>query len=450
MHLLLIGINHTSAPVSVRERFAISAERMPDALLRLQQTKSILECVIVSTCNRMEIYTVVDKLERGRDHLRRFIQSYFQVSDRLLDEHSYRIEHEEVQEHLFRVAAGLDSLVVGETQILGQVRDGFLEAQQLGTTGILFNKLFKTAITLAKKAHAETGIADNPVSIGYAAVELARQLFGRFDGKHVIIIGAGKMAELTVKHLMSQGACRFSIVNRTLDHAQQLASLCRGQAHSFEQLQHLLIDADVVISSTGAEQYILAKEQIHRVMQMRKNRMLFMIDIAMPRDLDPAIHEVDNVFLYDLDDLQGLVDFNLGQRRKAVSKIEEMITVAQSEYLLWVRTLGVSPLIKGLQDRAESIHGETMANLRNRLPDLTERELKIIHKLSKSMLNQFMREPILKLKELSVSADGEQAQELFSQLFAIDEQTSQVTQINDVKVANANRPLVMSTIDTKE
>ncbi len=421
MHILLIGVNHTTAPIAVREQFALSEQQLPDALHKLRNMKSVLECVIVNTCNRMEVYVVVDKMERGRDYVRRFVQTYFQASDKLLDEHSYMCEGEAVVRHLLRVACGLDSMVVGETQILGQVRDAFSFAVEQGTTGALFNKLFKEAITVAKRAHADTGIADHPVSIGYVAVELARQMFGDFRNKQVVIIGAGKMADLTVKHLLSNGANRFAIVNRTLENALQLAQTCRGTAHTFAELPKVLEDAEIVISSTGAEHFILHKTDVERVMRQRRHRMLLMIDIALPRDLQPTIHEVENVFLYDIDDLRGLVTFNMEQRQKAVSKVEALVARAHREFDEWLKTLGVTPLIGALQDKAQAIHSDTMNSLRNKLPELTEHELHIIHKLSKSMMNQLMRDPILKLKELSVQSDADEARELFSQLFALDE-----------------------------
>jgi len=444
LHTLLIGVNHTTAPIAVREKFALSAQQLPDALIRLQQMKSVLECVVVSTCNRMEVYAVVDKIERGRDYVRRFVQTYFHASDKLLDEHSYTLEGEAVIQHLFRVTCGLDSMVLGETQILGQVRDHFTIALENGTTGVLFNKLFKEAITVAKRAHAETGIADHPVSVGYAAVELARQMFGDFHNKQIVMIGAGKMADLTVKHLLSNGANRFAIVNRTYDKALQLAESCRGQAYSFSELPSLLEKADIVISSTGAEGFILHKPEIDRVMRRRRHRMLLMIDIALPRDLQPTIHEVENVFLYDIDDLHGLVNFNLEQRQKAVTKIEWMLSRAITDFDIWLKTLGVTPLIAALQDKAQSIHAETMSSLSNKLPDLTEHELRVIHKLSKSMMNQLMRDPILKLKELSVQSDGDETRELFSQLFALDEPTKQASESASDRVTEQQLKSVVS------
>lgn len=420
MHLLVTGINHTTAPIEVREWFAVSAEQLTATLDALKATKSVLECVIVNTCNRMELYAVVDKLDRGRDYMMRFIRDRFHVSEENLRQYSYCYEELEACRHLFRVTCGLDSLIIGETQILGQVKDHFAIAQAHRTTGAVLNTLFKEAITVAKRAHTETEISEHPVSVGYAAVELAKQMFGEFENRHILMIGAGKMAELTVKHLLGQGANRFSIVNRTLENAQLLAATCAGQAYTFTDLKRLLVEADMVISSTGSSEWILHRADVDAAMSMRPNRLLFMIDIALPRDLDPQIHETPNVFLYDIDDLRGIVDYNLEQRKAAIIKIEAMIGESLSGFRSWLNMLGVTPLIKALQDKANDIHSETMASLHNKLPELTERERRIIHKLTKSMLNQMMRDPILKLKEQSVQAGHRQTKEMFSQLFNLD------------------------------
>jgi glutamyl-tRNA reductase len=424
MHLLVIGVNHTTAPIAVREQFALTEQQLSEALRKLKQTKSILECVIVNTCNRMEIYAVVDKLERGRDYVSWFIQNYFQIAEDALKRYSYLHIDDDLVSHLFRVTCGLDSLVIGETQILGQIRDHFFVAQTHGTTGVIFNTLFKEAITIAKRAHAETGIADHPVSVGYAAVELARQMFGQFNDKQIVMIGAGKMADLTIKHLITHGAKKFAIVNRTYDNAKQLASSCDGQAYTFADLPDLLMRADIIVSSTGANEFILKKSDIDVAMKMRKHRMLFMIDIALPRDLEPAINEIHNVFLYDLDDLHGIVHYNLEQRQKAVAKVQNLINEGRDNFAQWLKILGVGPLIKALHNKAEAIHRETIASLRNKLPELTEHELRIIQKLSKSMLNQLMREPILKLKEWSVDADRDDTHEMFSELFGLHDESS--------------------------
>ncbi|MGZ9585150.1 glutamyl-tRNA reductase [Paenibacillus marinisediminis] len=419
MHVVVVGMNYRTAPVEIREKFALPEAQWADAVHHLRQVKSVLECVIVSTCNRTEMYVVVDRLHMCGHFIRGFMEQWYGMSRQEFTPYLYIHEGDQAVEHLFRVAAGLDSMVVGETQILGQIRQAFLFAQQQGTTGTCFNHLFKQAITLAKRAHAETNINDNAVSVSYAAVELGKRIFGSFSGKKVLILGAGKMSELTVKHLYANGAAEVMVANRTLERAEQLAKQYNGRSCTLDQVDQLLVDADIVISSTGSPGYVLHKEDVERAMKNRRARPIFLIDIAVPRDLDSAISDLSNVFLYDIDDLEGIVESNLAQRQKEAVKIEAMIRGEIHQYHQWLNMLGVSPLIRALQAKADRIHQETMTSMFNKLPDLTEREAQIIRRLSKSMLNQLMHDPILQLKELASDHNGDDALKYFTELFAL-------------------------------
>ncbi len=322
---------------------------------------------------------------------------------------------------MFRVTSGLDSMVIGETQILGQVRDAFMLAQAEKATGTIFNTLFKQAITLAKRAHSETSIGENAVSVSYAAVELGKRIFGHFADKTVMIIGAGKMSELTVKHINASGARRVIVANRTYERAEELARKFDGIACSMEEVQDRLREVDIVISSTGAAHFVLTREQVLAAMNKRKSRPLFMIDIAVPRDLDPEIIDVPNVFLYDIDDLQGIVESNLEQRRMEAAKIEQMIREEMDGFEQWYKTLGVGPVIQALREKAARIHEETMDSMMKKLPDLDERELKVIRKLTKSIVNQMMRDPILRIKDMAAERNGEEALRMFTRIFALEE-----------------------------
>ncbi len=421
MHIVVVGLNYRTAPVEVRERFTIAPERLPQAVREMKRWKSVLECVIVATCNRTELYAVVDRDSFCPQHVRNFMASWFGIAKEEFAPYLYTYEDDEAKRHLFKVACGLDSMVLGETQILGQVRDAFLLAQQERATGTLFNMLFKQAVTVAKKGHAETGIGENAVSVSYAAIELGKRIFGSYRNKNVLIIGAGKMSELTAKHLSASGAERISVTNRTLERAEELAVKFGGQAYSFEALPALLSAADVVISSTGSNGTILSKRDIEAAMKDRPSKPMFMIDIAVPRDLAPDIHDVPNVYLYDIDDLEGIVEANMEQRRKQSSRIEAMIEAELGAFEQWYRSLGVGPVIRALQEKAKDVHLETMESMRNKLPDLTERELKIIHKLTKSMLNQMMHEPIQRVKEMAPGRHGDEALAYFTKLFALEE-----------------------------
>lgn len=423
MHIIAVSLNYRTAPVEVREKFAFAEETLPQALVELKQTNSILECVIVSTCNRTEIYAVVDRLHMCGHHIREFMERWFGIPHEQFARHLQIHEDREAIRHLFRVTCGLDSMVIGETQILGQIRSAFLLAQQEKATGTLFNTLFKQALTLAKRAHTETAIGESAVSVSYAAVELGKRIFGNYTHRNVMIIGAGKMGELTVKHLLAGGADKVIVANRTLERARELTDRLNGIPCMIDEVQKYVIeyDIDIIITSTGSQNYVLNREQVEAAMKKRPNKPLFMIDIAVPRDLDPKIGNVNNVFLYDIDDLQAIVDGNLESRRREAEKIEAMIGQELSAYQQWYRTLGVSPVIRALQEKGASIHEETMESLMKKLPDLSERELKVIRKLSKSIVNQMLHDPIMRIKEMAAERRGDEAIRLFTEIFALEE-----------------------------
>ncbi|MGD8188775.1 glutamyl-tRNA reductase [Brevibacillus ginsengisoli] len=421
MQILMLGLNYKTAPVEIREKFTFSDGSTPRALHLLSQTKSILECVILGTCNRTEVYVVCDQLHTGRFYTRNFLAEWFGVDKDSFQEHLYMKENEDAIDHLFRVSCGLDSMVMGETQILGQVRESFLLAQQYETTGTVFNTLFKQAVTLAKRAHTETAIGQNAVSVSYAAIELGKKIFGSFSGKQVLILGAGKMGELTAKHLHSNGVAQVVVANRTLERARGLAEKFQGEACTLDQLSSALQSADIVISSTGASEYVVTKEHLKPLMKLRKSRPLFMIDIAVPRDLDPAINELDNVFLYDIDDLEGIVASNMAERSKEAEKIEEFIREEIAAFKAWFQTLGVVPMISALREKAFAIHGDAMRKIENKLPNLDERELHIIRKHTKGIINQLLHDPVVRLKELAVEKSGSEVLEIFSTIFALEE-----------------------------
>ncbi|KQO01324.1 glutamyl-tRNA reductase [Paenibacillus sp. Leaf72] len=422
MHIITVGLNYRTAPVEVRERFAFSEKELPEAVKQLMNTDSIMECVIVATCNRTELYAVVDRHHLCGHYIRSFMEQWFNLPRKEFTNHLYMYEDEKAIEHLFRVASGLDSMIIGETQILGQVKDAFALAQQQRTTGTLFNTLFKQAITMAKRAHSETTIGESAVSVSYAAVELGKRIFGQFSKKTVMLIGAGETGELTAKHLYANGADRVIVVNRTYERAVQLADKFNGIACSMDEAANRLHEADIVISSTGADNFVLTRQVVASAMQRRRSKPLFMIDIAVPRDLDPTIAAVDNVFLYDIDDLEGIVESNLEQRRKEAAKIETMIAQEMDLFEQWYKTLGVVPLIRALQTKAAEIHEETFNSLTNKLPDLDEHELKVIRKLTKSIVNQMMQDPILRIKEMAGERRAEEAMDMFVKLFALEEQ----------------------------
>ncbi|MFC0270189.1 glutamyl-tRNA reductase [Metabacillus herbersteinensis] len=425
MHILVVGLNYKSTPVEIREKLNFDPSELANAMKQLKNQKSILENIIVSTCNRTEIYAVVDQMHTGRYYIKAFLADWFGLDKDEFSPYLTIYESDGALEHLYKVACGLDSMILGETQILGQVRSSFLLAQEEQTIGTVFNQLFKQTITLAKRAHSETEIGANAVSVSYAAVELAKKIFGDLKSKHVLILGAGKMGELAVQNLHGNGVRKVTVMNRTVEKAQALATRFEGEAKGMNELQCGLVDADIVISSTGAKDFVITKDLMQQVEKMRKGRPLFMVDIAVPRDLDPKLQELESVFLYDIDDLQGIVEANLQERKIAAEQIELLIEAEIVDFKQWINTLGVVPVISALRQKALSIQAETMQSIERKMPNLTEREKKVLNKHTKSIINQLLRDPIVKVKELSAEPNAEQSLELFMKIFDIEDATEE-------------------------
>lgn len=424
MHILAVGVNHHSAPVTIREKLTLTASDRDEALTKLRDTKSIFEDVIVSTCNRTEFYVVSDQLHTGRHYAKQFFTDCFDISREDLLPFLFIKEDREAVNHLFRVTCGLDSMVLGETQILGQVKDGFLAAQKAGTTGTFFNELFKEAVTVAKHAQAESQINDHPVSVGYAAVELVRDTFGPLENKQILMVGAGEMSRLALKHLTSGGASNIMIANRTMEKAVELAGQFGGRAIPFESLNRFVDQADILITSTSAPGFLLSLEGVTEAIIRREGRPIIFVDISVPRNIDPAVGLLDNVYLYDIDDLENIVASNLEERRKAALLIGPMIDQQLDRFSNWMQTLGVVPVITALRKKALSIHSETMKSIEHKLPEMTDRERKVISKHAKSIINQLLRDPINKVKELAGYENGKEMMNLFVDIFNIADEVS--------------------------
>ncbi|MBJ8082098.1 glutamyl-tRNA reductase [Bacillus wiedmannii] len=420
MHILVVSVNYRTAPVEFREKLTFQAAELEQAMATLQNQKSVLENVIVSTCNRTEIYAVVDQLHTGRYYIKKFLADWFQLEIEEVAPYLTIFEQDGAIDHLFRVTCGLDSMVVGETQILGQIKDSFLEAQQVKATGTIFNELFKQVVTLAKRAHSETTIGESAMSVSYAAVELGKKIFGELTDCHVLILGAGKMGELALQNLYGSGARKVTVMNRTFTKAEVMAEKYMGHAKPLSELQCALLEADILISSTGASEYVITKEMMTKVEKMRSGRPLFMVDIAVPRDIDPAIDELEGSFLYDIDDLQGVVEANRAERLKEAEKIQFMIEEEIVLFKTWLSTLGVVPLIAALRDKALAIQSETMESLERKIPNLSDRERKVISKHTKSIINQLLKDPILVAKEIAAEEGADEKLALFAKIFDLE------------------------------
>lgn len=420
MYILTIGINHHTAPIELREQLSFSENRLGMAASHLRHMKSILEGVIVSTCNRTELYVVCDQLHTGEYYSKAFLENWFRIPKEEFQSYLYIKKNEDAVRHLFHVVTGLDSLVIGETQILGQIKSAFIQAQTAEATGTIFHQLFKQAITFGKRVHRETEIGANAVSVGYAAVELARKMFDTLEQKSILLLGAGKMGELTAKHFADHKQTELIVLNRTYQKSERLAQKIQGIAKPWDELPSLLRKADIVISSTSSPTPILTRKMVETIVNRRKSP-LFFIDIALPRDIEPSVHELEQVFLYNIDDLHGIVKTNQQLREREAKKIDEWIHEEVLSFQEWIQMLGVVPLIRALREKSLSVQEEVMQRIERKLPELTEKEKRVLRKQTKSIINQMLRDPIVRIKELSTSPKQDEIFDLFVHIFALED-----------------------------
>jgi len=399
MNIVVIGLNHKTAPVEVREKLSFPEAVLPDALCCLGRLEAVNENIILSTCNRVETYATVKDVDHGIDWIKRFFLEYHSLSGDKYMESLYAYHGREAVRHIFRVAASLDSMVVGEPQILGQMKDAFEHALDHKTTGLVLNRLMKKTISVAKRIRTETKIAESAVSISFAAVELARKIFGSLDGKSVMLAGAGEMAELAAKHLVNNGVKSVIVANRTYERAVDLAKEFDGRAVKYEDLVSEMVHADILIASTGATQYIVSQKDMARVIKERKNRPVFLIDIAVPRNLDPEINKIDNVYLYDIDDLQSVVESNIKERQKEAELAEDIISEEIDTFMSWFRSIDVVPTIVALREKAESIRLAELDKTMSRIGDLSEKQKKQIEALTQGIVNKMLHNPLIVLKK---------------------------------------------------
>lgn len=418
MHILAVGMNHNTAPVDVRERASLAPAQLERVLECLQGSRTTLESVVLSTCNRTEIYAVVSSLRAGEDYLIHLLAAQAGMDPEAFQPYTYTLPGSAAVRHLLAVAAGLDSMVIGETQILGQVRDAYQLALSTGNTGSWLNHLFRMAAQLGKRAQTETAVGRKSVSISSAAVDLAKQAIGDLQGKSAVIVGAGKMAELAARHLRAHGVGQLTVVSRTALHAMALAADMAASAYTLTQLPEALTGADVVISATGAPGIVMTAADV-RTARQSANTPVVIIDIAVPRDVDPDVAALPHVTLYDIDHLDGVMQANLGERRRHALWVERMIDVTLDEYSTWLSEQAMVPLIRALRAKGLGIQDGVMASLERKLPDLSERERLLIHKHMMSVVNQLLRDPVLYLKELASAPDTAERVPELARLFGV-------------------------------
>lgn len=433
MHVIALSLNYKKATVEEREAVAFQEDEIVPALHKLREQKSILEAVILSTCNRTEVYVVSDQVHTGKYYSQKFLADWFNMDFETVKNIADVQVADEAILHLYRVTSGLESIVLGETQILGQIRDAFFTAQEEHTTGTVFNKLFKEAITLAKRGHSETDISKNAISMSYAAVELAKKIFADVSEAKVLVVGAGEMAEQSLLNLTSNGINQLTVVNRSEDKGQVLAERFNGKSVSIDKLEEELADADILISSTAARNYVITEDTVGHVTSNRGHRPLVMMDIALPRDIDPSVGNLDNIYMYNVDDLQGMVDANLSTRQEEAAKIEGMIAESMDSFDEWVNMLGVVPVIQAMRTRALNIHEETFQSVERKMPDMTDRERTVISKHMKSIINQMLKDPIVYTKEMAGDKKSEQKLAEIEQLFGIEDVVEDIKQQDKIK-----------------
>jgi glutamyl-tRNA reductase len=399
MNIVVVGLSHKTAAVEIREKIAFSPTQMEKPLDMLVALDGITEGVIVSTCNRVEVYVTTRDIAGGIARVKRFLADYHNFPLDILDHHLYSLHGEDAIRHVFRVASSLDSMVVGEPQILGQIKTSYGYAAEYRSSGIILNRFLHKAFSVAKRVRTETKIASSAVSVAFAAVELARKIFSDLGDKTVMLIGAGEMCELAAKHFLNNGVRGLMVTNRTFERAEKLAEEFDGKAVRFDELFEQLHKADIILSSTGAPHTIIGARDLDEVMRRRRQKPMFFIDIAIPRDIDPAVNDVENVYLYTVDDLQEVVSANLQQRNEEAKKAEEIVNQEIGQFFKWLSSLEVTPTIVALRSKFDEVRRaeleKTLANWKDIPPDGQKK----LEALTNAIMNKLLHPPTALLKK---------------------------------------------------
>jgi glutamyl-tRNA reductase len=417
MKLLLTGVSHNTAPVEVRESLAFRAEDLPRALQDLRSRAGVNEALILSTCNRVEITVTTEDSIDPQTTVDLFLTDHKPVPADGIGPHVYRYEGREAIHHLFRVAASLDSMVVGEPQILGQLKVAYTAAKDAGAVCGWLDGLLTRAFGVAKRVRSETGIGQMAVSVSYAAVELARKIFGSLAGRTVMIVGAGKMSELAARHLRRSGASHVFVTNRTHDRAMEMARLFQGTPVEYDRFHATLPEVDILIASSAAPHYILNKEEMQRVIAARRNKPAYLIDLAVPRNIDPSVNDVANVFLYDIDDLQEVVNANLRERMKEAERAETLVSEEVERMMARLKVVEITPTIVGLQEQLEQIRSAEIEKARRRYGPFTPQQEEALEAATRAIINKVAHGPISELRVQAGKPDGAHAVALIKKVF---------------------------------
>jgi len=421
VNLILVGVNHKTTPVEIREKLAFTKGKIEESVNHLFNFPDIIEHTILSTCNRVEIYARANSQDSAIKSIKQFICDFHQLSLVELEDHFYSYSNKEAVEHLFRVSSSLDSMILGEAQILGQVKEAYSLARDLRSTGLVLNQLFEKAFSIAKKVREETGVAERSVSISSAAVELAQKIFDDLENHTVMLVGTGEMAELAAKHLISYGVKTIYVTSRTYERAANLARALNGSALDFEAFKNELHRADIVITSTSAPNFIIKKEIVEKAIHERRNKPIFFIDIAVPRDIEPDVNDLENVYLYDIDDLQVVVSANIKEREKEAKNAMNFISQEVTKFNNWVGALDAVPTIVEIRKKAENIRKQEIEKTLKKISHLSEDEKQLLRQMSSSMINKILHKPTIKLKQKTQSEDGHVYLKAIRHLFHLDD-----------------------------
>ena len=419
MGLFVAGLNHRTAPVALREQLAVEDDKLRELIRGVQATGAASEAVIISTCNRVEVYAMAEAPGEARAAVFRRLCQHRGVDPAAIEPHVYTHLDDEAIRHTFRVASSLDSMMVGEPQILGQVKDAFALAQACETVGPTLHTLFSQAFAVAKKVRTETDIARHAVSVSFAAVELAKKIFAGLAGRAVLLVGAGKMSELAAKHLVDQGAFPIYVVNRTWSRAQDMARALSGTAVPFAELETALGSVDIVVTSTGAPEPVIRRDLVQRVMHGRRGRPLFFIDIAVPRDVEESVETLPDVYSYDIDDLKQVVDANLRERAREAQRAETLVGREVAKFSARLRDVEVVPTIVSLRERLEGIRSAELKRALARVPEAPAETRDAMEALSSAIVNKILHAPITKLRESSRAGAGRSWTTLVQELFGL-------------------------------
>ena len=398
MSLITLGINHKTAPLDLRERLAFTPQSLPEALLSLNNLEHVEEAAILSTCNRTEIYCVTTA--NNDQAIIQWFSKFHGLDEKQIKEHLYLYAHEETIRHAMEVACGLDSMVLGEPQIAGQMKEAYARANESGTIGLLLGKLYQRVFTVSKQVRTDTDIGSSPVSVAFAAVSLAKQIFGDLKPTTVLLVGAGETIELTTRHLHSQGVNKIIIANRSVERAQKLADEFGGEAISLQHIASHLHRSDIVISSTASPLPIIGKGTVERALKQRKHEPIFMVDLAVPRDIEPEVSELDDIYLYSVDDLQSVINENMESRLQAAEQAREIIDTQVSHFLDWQRSLGAVDIIAQIRQHTQDLSNEVLTKAKRQLAAGQDAE-QVLEFLANTLTNKFLHQPSIQLRQAS-------------------------------------------------